>query len=380
VASADHVDASAQRDPDAWWELDPLARRAWRHRAFGGRGRGGHGRGAEHDERCQDRSKGHLLLDGGYRSGRSPWWRVPSTDERRPLPLASMPFPRRLLPVALAAALLSAACDQLPPGSGGNGSEPGQGGGGPGQGGPGEGGPVRRGPLPVRDGEVMFDVFSFVCGETLGSMERTLQPEGYFCDVGISALNRGTAPVRLDPSEQRLLVDGEPRGPWDEAMQELVLSEHDNLFVQAIPPGGGGTASLIFELPDGSTPERLELHASPASAGAVVPLTGCSLWKVTTPGPCALDRRGNVRGTAYPPEAAVGVSYPVSFRIEEGVGLCFEGRDWRVQPTTEDLSGLDGHGVITLVSPELAEYRDNSGVVVRLAPREMEDGEAAVCG
>jgi hypothetical protein len=36
--------------------------------------------------------------------------------------------------------------------------------------------------------------------------------------------------------------------------------------------------------------------------------------------------------------------------------------------------------VITLRSPELAEYRDNSGVVVRLAPREAEDGEAAVCG
>jgi hypothetical protein len=226
----------------------------------------------------------------------------------------------------------------------------------------------------------MFDVFSFVCGATLGTMERTLEPEGYFCDVGISALNRGTAPVRLDPSEQQLLVDGQLRGPWDEAMRELVLSEPDNLFVQAIPPGGGGTASLIFELPDGSTPERLELHGLPASTGALVPLTGCTLWRETTPGPCALDQRGNVRGTAYPSEAAVGVSYPVSFHFAEQVSLCFEGRDWRVQSSSGDVSRLDGHGVITLRSPELAEYRDNSGVVVRLAPREANDRDAAVCG
>jgi catechol 2,3-dioxygenase-like lactoylglutathione lyase family enzyme len=226
----------------------------------------------------------------------------------------------------------------------------------------------------------MFDVFSFVCGQTLGSMERTLEPEGYFCDVGISALNRGTAPVRLDPFEQRLLVDGQPLRPWEEAMRELVLNEPDNLFVQEIPPGGGGTASLIFELPDGATPERLELHASPDSAGADVRLTGCRLWKVATPGPCALGQRGNVRGTAYPREAAVGVSYPISFHFDEGMGLCFEGRDWEVQPTDADLARLDGHGVITLRSPELAELRDNSGVVVRLMPSAANDGDAAVCG
>jgi hypothetical protein len=226
----------------------------------------------------------------------------------------------------------------------------------------------------------MFDVFSFVCGETLGSMQRTLEPEGYFCDVGISAFNRGTAPVRLDPFEQLLLVEGEPRQPWEEAMQELVLNHPDNLFVQEIPPGGGGTASLIFELPDGATPERLDLHASPGSAGAAVPLTGCRLWKVTTPGPCALDQRGNVRGTAYPPEAAVGVSYPISFQVDEGVGLCFARRDWRVEPSDADPARLDGHGVITLRSPELAEFRDNSGVVVRLVPGEADDRDAAVCG
>lgn len=286
--------------------------------------------------------------------------------------------------MALAVALLSAACDQLP-GAGGGGSEPGQDGGGPGQGGPGEGGPgqggpVRRGPLPVRDGDVMFDVFSFVCGETLGSMERTLEPEGYFCDVGISALNRGPAPIRLDPSEQKLLVDGEPRGPWDEAMRELVLSEDDNLFVQAIPPGGGGTASLIFELPYGGVPERLELHAAEDSAGAVVRLSGCRLWKVQAPGPCALDERGNVRGTAFPSRPAVGVSYPVSFDAQEAVGLCFAGRDWRAQPTEADLSRLDGHGVFTLRSARLAEFADNSGVVLRLVPSPGNDRDAAVCG
>jgi hypothetical protein len=294
--------------------------------------------------------------------------------------MRSMRFLRGLLPVTLAAFLLATACDQLPSGAGGPGSSPGTGGGGPGGGEPGEGRPVRRGPLPVRDGEVMFDVFSFVCGDTLGTMERTLEPEGYFCDVGISALNRGTVPVRLDPFEQQLLVDGQPRPPWDEAMRELVLSEPDNLFVRAIPPGGGGTASLIFELLDGSTPERLELHASSGSVGAAVRLSGCRLWKVTTPGPCALDQRGNVRGTAYPPEAAVGVSYPITFRFDEGIGLCFEGRDWQVQATNRDLARLDGHGVITLRSSELAEFRDNSGVVVRLVPNETTGPDAPVCG
>jgi hypothetical protein len=239
---------------------------------------------------------------------------------------------------------------------------------------------VRRGLLPIRDGDVLFDVFSFVCGETLGTMERTLEPAGYFCDVGISAFNRGGAPVRLDPFDQRLVVDGEPREPWDEAMRELVLNQPDNLFVQEIPTGGGGTASLIFELPDGSVPERLELHASAGSPGAVIRVSGCGLWKVEAPGPCVLDERGNVRGTAFPSEPAVGVSYPVSFDAHEGMGLCFAGRDWRLLPTDVDLSRLDGHGVLTLRSPELAEFEDNSGVVLRLAPSEANDRDAPVCG
>jgi hypothetical protein len=239
---------------------------------------------------------------------------------------------------------------------------------------------VRRGVLPIRDGDVVFDVFSFVCGETLGTMERTLEPDGYFCDVGISAFNRGGSPVRLDPFDQRLVADGEPREPWNEAMRELVLNQPDNLFVQEIPTGGGGTANLIFELPDGAVPERLELHSSAGSPGAMVRVSGCGLWKVKTPGPCALDERGNVRGTAYPEQAAVGVSYPISLHFEEGAGLCFARRDWQLQPTDADLSRLDGHGVITLRSPGLAEFHDNSGIVLRLTPSSANDPDAAVCG
>jgi hypothetical protein len=285
---------------------------------------------------------------------------------------------RRLLPLALAAALLAAACEQIPPGNGGDDSGPGTGGGGQSNGG--EGPSLRRGLLPIRDGDVVFDVFSFVCGETLGTMERTLEPEGYFCDAGISAFNRGPTPVRLDPFAQRLVVDGEPREPWDEAMRELVLNQPDNLFAQEIPTGGGGTASLIFDLPDGAVPERLEVHASAGSLGAVVRLSGCRLWKAKAPGPCALDERGNVRGTAYPERAAVGVSYPISFHFDEGMGLCFARRDWQLQPTEADLSRLDGHGVITLRSPQLAEFHDNSGVVLRLVPSGANDRDAAVCG
>jgi hypothetical protein len=286
---------------------------------------------------------------------------------------------RRLLLVALAAALIAAACEQFPPGN--DGGEPGPGMGGGGQG-TGEGGIVgaRRGELPVRDGDVVFDVFSFVCGETLGTMERTLEPEGYFCDVGVSAFNRGGSAVRLDPFHQRLVAGREPREPWDEAMRELVLNQPDNLFVQEIPTGGGGTASLIFDLPDGALPERLELHAAGDSPGAVVRLSGCRLWKVEAPGPCALDDRGNVRGTAFPSEPAVGVSYPVSFDAHVAVGLCFAGREWQLQPTDVDLSRLDGHGVITLRTTELAEFEDNSGVVLRLVPSAANDRDAAVCG
>ena len=281
--------------------------------------------------------------------------------------------------MVLAAAVLAAACEQSPPG--GESGDPGRGTGGSGPGNEGGGpGVVRRGVLPVRDGDVVFDVYSFVCGETLGTMERTLEPEGYFCDVGISAFNRGTSPVRLDPFQQLLVADGQPREPWEEAMRAIVLNEPDNLFVQEIPTGGGGTVSLIFELPDGAVPERLELHGGEGSPGAVVRVSGCGLWKVEAPGPCALDERGNVRGTAFPAQPAVGISYPVSFHAHEAVGLCFAGRDWRLRPSDADLSRLDGHGVLTLRSPDLAEYRDNSGVVLRLAPTAPNDRDAAVCG
>jgi hypothetical protein len=286
---------------------------------------------------------------------------------------------RRILPAILGLALLVVACFRLPSDRSTRGPGPGDrgetGGGG------GQGGSQPQGSLPIRDGGVIFDVFSFVCGATLGTEERALEPDGYFCEVGISMLNREPEPIRLDPFAQALIAGGKEVAPWREAMGELVLDHPDNLFVQDIPPGGGATGNLIFDVPEGVSPERLELHAGPGTRGTSVSVEGCSLYKVVEPQPCALERRGASQGVAYPVRAELGVAYPISFRFGQGSNLCFDAREWDLETAQKvNFNTLDGQGVIILTAKRTAQFRDNSGKVIRLVATPANDRDAAVCG
>jgi hypothetical protein len=290
-----------------------------------------------------------------------------------------MPMMRRILPVIVGLSLLVAACDQAPSGSlRGPGPPPNQGETG---GGGGQGGPQGRSPLPIRDGGVIFDVYSFVCGATLGTEEKALRPDGYFCDVGISVLNRDPKAIRLDPYAQFLIAGGRRVTAWKKAMDELVLHHPDNLFVQPIPPGGGATGTLIFDIPEGVQPERLELHAGPGTRGTSVSVEGCSLYKAVELKPCALERRGGGQGVAYPVRAELSVAYPISFRFGEGTNLCFDRREWILRRgQNAKLNRLDGQGVIILTSEKAAEFQDNTGVRLKLVASKANDRDAAVCG
>lgn len=288
-----------------------------------------------------------------------------------------MPMMRRILPAILGLSLLAAACDQPPSGSARGPGPPDQGETG---GGGGVGGPQGKSPLPIRDGGVIFDVFSFVCGATLGSEETALRPDGYFCDVGISVLNRDPKAIRLDPYAQFLIAGGRRVTPWKKAMDGLVLNDPDNLFVRAIPSGGGATGTLIFDIPEGVQPVRLELHAGPRTQGTSVSVEGCSLYKAVELKPCALERRGGGQGVAYPVRAELRVAYPISFHFGEGTNLCFDRREWILRPGQKaKLNRLDGQGVIILTTERAAEFRDNTGVVLRLVAGKN-DRDAPVCG
>lgn len=236
--------------------------------------------------------------------------------------------------------------------------------------------------LPVREGRVIFDVYSFLCGQTLGSEEKSFRPRGIFCEAGISVMNTGNEAVRVDPFASVLHATGASYGPWREAMEGLVLGRPHSLFARAVPGGGGGTATLLFELPKGSTPQSLELHASTATPGTVVDVENCALLLGGDPEECALLTRGSKPGVAFPANADIGVPYPVTFEFDTPRSICFDAREWELSPDhpVPELGGLDGHGIVTLPSSELAAFKDNSGARVWLVPSAANEQDPALCG
>ncbi|WP_199542960.1 DUF4352 domain-containing protein [Prauserella sp. PE36] len=124
---------------------------------------------------------------------------------------------------------------------------------------------------PVRDGKFEFTVSKLDCGETeIGGQYPGKTAQGQFCFVWISVENIGSEPQTLFGANQKLFdAQGREFSPDTEAA--LYLDSPRTLW-EEINPGNRVDGVVVFDIPDGTEPSRLELHDSAFSGGASVRL------------------------------------------------------------------------------------------------------------
>jgi hypothetical protein len=128
--------------------------------------------------------------------------------------------------------------------------------------GPGGGAAGRRG--VVRDGKLEFAVSSVSCGhDTVGQGPLRFGSNGQFCLVRLQVRNIGHQSWTL-PINQYLFDTTGDRHSIDLRAGVAVSSQR---LLQQLEPGQRVSGTLVFNLPTGAHPERLELHDSLLSGG-----------------------------------------------------------------------------------------------------------------
>lgn len=250
----------------------------------------------------------------------------------------------------------------------------------------------------VWDGDVAFELVRLDCGH--GQFD-DLDPEGNlaldqswqgrresvssskarfsFCSANLVVINESSRELVVPPSEHVLTAGGRRFPPWDRAMAKRAADDPGSALTTPIPPGGAATFGLAFEYPSELEPERLEVHAAEGSPGAVFVLDDCEFVR----------HEGRVSGGCYRERARAELGVPYPHRISGSNGgmslytVCFDERQWEVvepHPTAVSREGFAGHGYMTLESARRAIYEDNSGVVLRLEPTELNEGDPGLCG
>jgi eukaryotic-like serine/threonine-protein kinase len=136
--------------------------------------------------------------------------------------------------------------------------------------GDGDGGPPEVGD-PVRDGQFEFVVDSVDCGarsvgEGLGRKEAVDQ----FCLVAIRVENIGQEGRTFAGGQQRLLDEAGKR--HDPDLDATLRRGDGRLLSTHLNPGQRLAGTLVYDVPDPVTLDRLELHDAPFSGGASVVL------------------------------------------------------------------------------------------------------------
>jgi hypothetical protein len=125
----------------------------------------------------------------------------------------------------------------------------------------------------VRDGKFEFVVRKVDCGKTrIGDQFGHRDAQGQFCRVDVKVTNIGKESQTLDASSQFLYGSGGQRFDADtEAAIYLGVNE-TRTFLEDINPGNSVDGILIFDIPKGQKPAKIELHDSPFSGGVTVGL------------------------------------------------------------------------------------------------------------
>lgn len=125
---------------------------------------------------------------------------------------------------------------------------------------------------PASDGQFTFTVHSFECGETqLGNNQfsRT-KAKGEFCIAEMTVENTGNEAALMSGSDQYLYIGDKEY----EADSDAIFADKraEAFFLEEINPGLSIDGIIVWDVPAGSTPDRLELHDSAFSGGVTVTL------------------------------------------------------------------------------------------------------------
>jgi hypothetical protein len=124
---------------------------------------------------------------------------------------------------------------------------------------------------PVRDGKFEFTVTKVDCTKrTIGSNQFSrATASGIFCVVTAKVENIGNEAQYFDDSSQFLFDQQDRKHSVD---NEAWAGLETNAFLEEINPGNTVTGTLVFDVPKGTKPSKLELHDSPFSGGVEVQL------------------------------------------------------------------------------------------------------------
>lgn len=119
------------------------------------------------------------------------------------------------------------------------------------------------------DGPLAFVVTDIEIGTTVSSTEAPVRkdPAGEFVVVRLWVTNISDAPAQFTGSLQRLFAGG----------TEYTADEEASFYVNGglveIPPGAEAHVGVAFDVPAGTVPEFVDLHADAMSPGVQIPLS-----------------------------------------------------------------------------------------------------------
>jgi hypothetical protein len=122
---------------------------------------------------------------------------------------------------------------------------------------------------PVTDGQFTFTVNSVKCGESsIGSGVFAADAQGEYCLVSMKVQNTGGESQFMDSSNQLMFIGDKEYSTSSDAL--LALDDSENFFLEEINPGNAVEGVMVFDIPKGGQPDRLELHDSLFSGGVTV--------------------------------------------------------------------------------------------------------------
>ncbi|MGX1807692.1 DUF4352 domain-containing protein [Nocardia sp. NPDC055321] len=125
---------------------------------------------------------------------------------------------------------------------------------------------------PVRDGKFEFVVTGVQAGvKTIGDnpyLQKTAQ--GAYLIVSITITNIADVPKSFSPGNQHVF-DDQNRKFGNDSAAAINLQADTSLYAE-INPGNTITAQVVFDMPVGAVPDRIELHDSMFSGGTDVAL------------------------------------------------------------------------------------------------------------
>ncbi|MEN9992835.1 MAG: hypothetical protein RLY83_405 [Actinomycetota bacterium] len=122
------------------------------------------------------------------------------------------------------------------------------------------------------DGKFSFVVTAVKCGiKSVGSKYLNKKAQGQFCQVSLTVENVGKEPQTMFADNQKLF-DGEDREFSPDTSAMIYMKDGSDAWVKEVNPGNTLKGSLLFDLPAGAEPSKIELHDDVFSSGVTVTL------------------------------------------------------------------------------------------------------------